>query len=168
MLKNFFYPYLIFFFLLLSSSLAETINSINIKGNERVSSETIKMFSDIEVGSEFTPNKSNLILKNLYESNFFSNVSINFNNNQLSITVKEYPIIQNIFYEGIKANKIKEKVFANLSLKPRSSYNEIFLKEDKKIIENSLKNLGYYFSQVKISIVELDDNNVPAVIPAIE
>ena len=160
MLKNFFYPYLIFFFLLLSSSLAETINSINIKGNERVSSETIKMFSDIEIGSEFTPNKSNIILKNLYESNFFSNVSINFNNNQLLITVKEYPIIQNIFYEGIKANKIKEKVFADLSLKPRSSYNEIFLKEDKKIIENSLKKLGYYFSQVEISIVELDDNKV--------
>ncbi len=160
MLKNFFYSYLIFFFLLLSNSLAETINSINVKGNERVSSETIKMFSDVEVGSEFTPNKSNIILKKLYESNFFSNVSINFNNNQLSITVKEYPIIQNIFYEGIKAKKIKEKVFSNLSLKPRSSYNEIFLKEDKKIIENSLKNLGYYFSQVEISIVELDDNKV--------
>lgn len=145
---------------MLSNSLAETINSINVKGNERVSSETIKMFSDVEVGSEFTPNKSNIILKKLYESNFFSNVSINFNNNQLSITVKEYPIIQNIFYEGIKAKKIKEKVFSNLSLKPRSSYNEIFLKEDKKIIENSLKNLGYYFSQVEISIVELDDNKV--------
>ena len=160
MLKNFFYSYLLIFFLVINNGLAETINSIKIEGNERVSSETIKMFSGIDVGTEFTASKSNIILKNLYESNFFSNVSVNFTNNQLLIVVKEYPIIQNIFYEGIKANKIKEKVFANLSLKTRSSYNEIFLKEDKKIIENSLKNLGYYFSQIEITIVELDDNKV--------
>ena len=160
MLKNFFYSYLLIFFLVINNGLAETINSIKIEGNERVSSETIKLFSDIDVGTKFTTSKSNIILKNLYESNFFSNVSVNFTDNQLLIVVKEYPIIQNIFYEGIKANKIKEKVFANLLLKPRSSYNEIFLKEDKKKIETSLKDLGYYFSQVEISIEELKDNKV--------
>ena len=160
MQKNFFYTYLIIFFLVLNNSLAGTIDSINIKGNSRVSSETIKMFLDINIGTKFTSNKSNKILKNLYDSNFFSNVSVNFNNNQLLITVKEYPIIQNIYYKGIKANKIKEKVFENLLLKPRSSYNKIFLKEDKKKIETSLKDLGYYFSKVEISVVELEDNKV--------
>ena len=160
MLKNIFYTYLTIFFLVLNNSLAETINSINIKGNNRISSETIKMFSNVDLGTEFTPSKSNKILKNLYETNFFRNVTVSFSNNQLLIVVMENPIIQNIYYEGIKANKIKEKIFANLSLKPRSSYNEIFLKDDKKKIETSLKELGYYFSQVDISIIELDDNKV--------
>ena len=160
MFKNFFYKILIIFFLTSSNSLSETISSINVEGNKRVSSDTIIMFSGIKLGTKFTSNQSNKILKNIYESNFFSNVSLSFSENKVLIKVKEYPIIQNISYDGIKANKIKEKVFANLTLKPRSSYNEIFLKEDKIKIENSLKDLGYYFSKVEISITELADNKV--------
>ncbi len=160
MFKNFFYKILIIFFLTSSNTLSETISSINVEGNKRVSSDTIIMFSGIKLGTKFTSNQSNKILKNIYESNFFSNVSLSFSENKVLIKVKEYPIIQNISYDGIKANKIKEKVFANLTLKPRSSYNEIFLKEDKIKIENSLKDLGYYFSKVEISIAELADNKV--------
>ena len=45
-------------------------------------------------------------------------------------------------------------------MKPRSSYNEVFLQEDKIKIENSLKDLGYYFSKVEISIIDLKQNKV--------
>ena len=160
MFKNYFYLFFTIFFLISSNIKAEIIKSITIEGNERVPSETIKMFSDVKLGSKFDSDQSNKILKNIYNSNFFSNVVINFDDNNLTIKVKELPIIQNIYYEGIKANKIKEKVFSNLSLKQRSSYNETILKEDKNKIENSLKDLGYYFSKVEISIIELEDNKV--------
>ena len=53
-------------------------------------------------------NELNKILKNLYETNFFENVSVIFENNILIINVKENPIIENIKFKGIKIKKIKK------------------------------------------------------------
>ena len=160
MFKNLISTFLLIFVLFSNNSNADIINSIKVEGNYRVSSDTIIMFSDIKLGTKFTSNESNRVLKNIYDTNFFSDVSINFSEDKLIIKVEELPIIQNIFYEGIKANKIKDKVYANLKLKQRSSYNKIFLKEDKDKIQTALKDLGYYFSKVEISIIELEDNKV--------
>ena len=56
---------------------ADVINSIKITGNDRISNETIIMFSNVSVGSEINSNDLNIILKNIYESNFFENVKVN-------------------------------------------------------------------------------------------
>ena len=96
----------------------------------------------------------------IYDTNFFSDVTVDFSQNILKIYVVELPIIENIYFEGIKANKIKERVFKDLILKSRSSYNEIFLKKDKNKIENNLKEIGYFFSNVEVVLTELDDNKV--------
>ena len=152
--------FLIISFFMFSKSYSEIVKSIILNGNERVSKETILMFADVKIGDNLTSVKINNILKNIYDSQFFNNVSVDLNKNILSINVVEYPIIQNIAYEGIKANKIKDVVFKDLKLKPRSSYNEILLKDDLKKIKNSLKDLGYYFSEVNISIIQQDDNKI--------
>ena len=99
-------------------------------------------------------------MKNIYESNFFSNVNVKLIENILQIDVSEFPVIENISYKGVKADKIKNVIFKDLKLKPRSSYNEIFLNEDKNKIQDSLRILGYFFSSVNISITQLDDNKV--------
>ena len=158
-LKYFSYILLVFL-ITISTSFSEIVKSINVTGNERVSKETIIMFSNINIGDNISSNEINLVLKNIYDSQFFNNVIVEFKNNILNINVVELPIIENVYYEGIKANKIKDALFKNLKLKSRSSYNEILLKDDLKKINNSLKDLGYYFSEVEISIVELTDNKI--------
>ena len=151
---------LIVLILLTNISRAEKITSITIEGNDRISNETILMFSDVSIGDDIYSNDLNRILKNIYNSNFFEDVSVNISNQILSINVKELPIIENIFYNGIKAQRIKDKVYNNLTLKPRSSFNQISLKADKMSIENSLKDLGYYNSKVEITITDKNDNKV--------
>ena len=151
---------LLFLFLSINLSLAEIIKSIEIKGNKRIPKETIIMFADISKGQDINNINLNTILKNIYESNFFENVSVNYLNNSIFIEVVELPIIENITYQGVKAQKIKDKLFKDLLLKPRSSYNKLFLESDKKNIESSLKELGYYFSKVEISVTELEDNKI--------
>ncbi len=153
--------FIVSFKLILSPSYSEKINDINIVGNDRISKETIIMFANYSLGSSINSEEDvNIILKNIYESNFFSNVDVNFSKNILTINVEELPIIENIYYEGIKAQKIKDKVYINLNLKQRSSYNEVFLKQDKNTIQNNLKDLGYYSSKVEIILTEIDDNKV--------
>ncbi len=150
----------IFFFLANINAKSEIIEKIEIIGNERVSSETIIMFSDVNVKDKIDDNKINNILKNLYNSNFFENISVKIENNFLKITVKEYPIIENINFEGLKAKKLKESIKKNLILKNRSSFNKFFLEKDKNTMDSSLKDLGYYFSNIDTFVEYLDDNKV--------
>ena len=103
---------------------SEIVKNIEILGNERVSNETILMFSDVNINDDLTENRINSILKSLYETNFFKDVSVSFNSSKLSITVIENPIIQSITYNGIKSTTLKEKMLKNVKLKSRSSYNE--------------------------------------------
>ena len=152
---------LIFFFLILTNVLkAEIVKEINIQGNQRISSETIKMFTGVSINDDLSENDLNQILKKLYNTNFFDNVSVRFLNEILVVVVKENPIIQNINYEGIKSSKILEDLKSNSLLKSRSSFNEILLDKDKKKIKSFLKDKGYYFSELEISIEELEDNKI--------
>ena len=160
MLKSIKIKTIFFFFILISSVYADKIKQIEIYGNERVSNETVKMFTGVDVNDDIDDVKLNEILKNLYNSNFFENVSVKFLNQSLNINVVEHPIIQNIKYDGIKAQKIKQPILSRLSLKSRSSYNENLLKEDKEKIISTLKDLGYYFASVEVLVEELDDNKV--------
>ena len=150
----------IFFLFYFSIVSAEVIKKIEIEGNDRIPDETIVMFSKVRVNDDINQNDLNNILKEIYETNYFDNVVVDFNNQILKITVDEFPIIQNLNYEGIKAKRIRDVAFKNLSLRNRSSYNEIFLNEDKKKIDNSLKTLGYYFSKIEVFVEELDNNLV--------
>ena len=153
--------FIIFFTLALSSWLrAEIIDKINITGNERISKETIKMFAGVSLKDDLSESDLNSILKKLYNTNFFNLVSIKIKDKILIIDVKENPIIQNINYEGIKSSEILKNLKKNVLLKSRSSFNEVLLDKDKKRIKKFLKDSGYYFSLIDITIEELKDNKI--------
>ena len=152
---------IIFILLLFSSNaFSSTLNKIEIIGNDRISNETIKLFTDVKVNDEIDNNKLNSILKNLYETNFFKDISLNYVDQVLTINVIENSIIENISYEGIKNKKTLEIINQNTFVKSRSSYNENILKKEKKNIENILKDLGYYNTLINISVVETKNNLV--------
>ena len=151
---------ILFNFLSLSVSYSEIINQIKIEGNNRITDEIILMFSGIDVGKDITSSEVNEINKNLFETNFFNNVSVVFEDNLVSIIVDEAPLIDKIVFDGIKAKKIEKKIRDNLKLKSRSSYNEFQLAQEVIIIESTLKSLGYYFSKVEPYIQSLENNMV--------
>ncbi len=144
----------------LQSAYSEIVKKIEISGNDRISSETIIMFSNIDINSDINEEGLNQIIKTLYNTNFFKNISISLQENILKIDVVELPIIQEIKFEGIKANKIKNEINQNLVLKSRSSLNDVILKQDKDKISNILKTIGYYFSTVDVFVTDLEDNKV--------
>ena len=149
----FFFKSVIIILLLLSTNvLSNTLNKIEIIGNDRISKETIKLFISTNLNEELNETKLNTILKDLYKTNFFKNISVKFTNQILYITVLENPIIENIIYKGIKSNRILDLIKNEASVKTRSSFNENIIKKEKLIIENILKNLGYYNSSLDILI----------------
>jgi len=144
----------------LSFSFSEIVKKIEITGNSRISDETILMFSKINKGQDFDSSMLNELLKNLYDSNFFSDVSVKFKNDIISINVKEAPLIKDIKISGIKAEKFKKLIRQSLILKPRGSFNNFYLLEEKKNIQFKLKSAGYYFSKIDPYIEILENNMV--------
>ena len=115
--------------LFISPSFAKNYNEIVINGNKRISDETIKVFSSIKKTDTIDENSLNLILKNLYDTGFFKDVSVKIENNKLIINVVENKIIQSVVVEGIKSKSIKNSITEVLSLKDRSSFNMTLLKK---------------------------------------
>ena len=85
---------IILFILLTTKSYSEVINKVNVINNDRITQETILVFSNIEIGKNYSLNDLNEIIKDLYETNFFSNVSLNLIDGILTIDVKENKVIQ--------------------------------------------------------------------------
>ena len=151
---------ILFSFFLIFSSYSKNYEKIIINGNERISNETILVFSEIQDSKALDENSINEILKKLYNSGFFKDVIVKIENNNLFIEVLENPIIQTVFIEGIKRKKTEESLYEILSLKNRSSYNSTLIKKDEVAILSFLKNDGYYFSNVTSSYQDLGDNKI--------
>jgi len=145
-------------------SFADIVQKISIKGNKRLSADSIIVFSKVEIGSDYNSNSLNLILKNLYETNFFKQVTLNVDNNTLIINVIENPIIEDLVINGIKSKKISKLLIDSMILKSRKSYDESIFLKDVNSIKNSMKSSGYYFSDIKTSVIKNEEQNTIRII----
>ena len=160
---NKFYKDIVLFFLTLiffnNVVSAKDINEVKIIGNDRISDETIIVFSDYKNNKQINDNNINKILKNLYDTNFFKDVTIKTIENTLIINVIEEPLIQTISINGL-AQSMKDLVYDAMNLKNRSSFNDFFFKEDTKKIKEVLKSKGYFFADVSAYKEDLKDNKI--------
>ncbi len=159
MLKIFFH-FILFTIFLVFSAYSKNYEKIIVNGNERISNETILVFSEIPDNEFLDENSINKILKRLYKSGFFKDVTVKIENNNLTIEVLENPIIQTVFIKGIKRKKTEESLYEILTLKNRSSYSSALIKKDETSILNYLKKEGYYFSNITSSFQDLGENKI--------
>ena len=139
---------------------SEIINNINVIGNNRVSDETIINFSEIKKGNDVSDKTLNESLKNLYKTNFFELVELKLDNNDLTIIVKEYPIIEQIIVNGVKAQKNIKKIKDSMKLKEKNPYIESIVKEDLNRILNTFKQNGFYFVKIDTKIEKNQNDTV--------
>ena len=135
--------------LLSSYSYSEIIKTVEINGNERISNETILIFGDVTIGKEYKKNDVNILIKKLYESDFFSDIEVLIKDEKLLITVKENPIINSIVFNGEKAEKYKEKISELLTLREKSSFKDDNIKSDINLIKDFYRSIGFYFVKIQ-------------------
>ena len=150
----------IFYSFLLTTINAEIIEKIFINGNKRISDKTIQMFANIEIKDEISNKRLNLILKDLYDTNYFEDVSVSFENKILTIFVKENPIVQKINYKGVKSKTLLESIIADKLIREKSSYNLIILQDEKNRLNKIVKDMGYFNTEIQISVEKLDESLV--------
>ena len=159
-----FFNIILITFFLASKCYSEIINKVNIVNNERITKETILVFSNIEIGKNYDSNDLDQIIQDLYQTNFFSNISLNLDNGILTIDVTENKIIQEIKINGIKKTELVDILKKQLLLKDKNPFVENYVSSDIDRIQKILKNSGYYFSSVSEKLIFNENNTVNLII----
>ena len=157
----YFFIFIIFF----SSKLfAENVSKIEISGNKRVSDETIIIYGDIKLNKDYQENDLNVILKNLYSTNFFEDIKINLENNILYVNLKEYPVISQLILIGEDSKRIRDQIKKIISSKEKRSFIKSKISKDVELIRKLYSSIGYNNSKIETKIKKLDDNNLDLII----
>ena len=136
---------IIFLFLSVNNLSAEIIKNIKISGNERISDETVKVYGDISINQNIDNLKINEIIKDLYSTNFFEDISVSVSDQTLFIKLVEYPVINEIIIVGENANKYKEQIKKNIKSKKNGPFNKALIADDEIIIKKLYSSLGFNF-----------------------
>lgn len=139
---------------------SEILQKIEIAGNDRVNSETIKLFANIKLGEELSDERLNKILKDLYDTNFFKDIDIKFLNNTLILYVIENPIITSVNISGIKNKNFESSLKDQIEIKEGNSFNKFLINIQENRISDILKKSGFYLSTIETFVKENDDNSV--------
>ena len=158
--KKFFYTYL---FLFASFINAEIINEIKINGLDTISRGTVLEYLALETGDTYSTEIANNSIRNLFETDFFSKVSVNFINNILVIDVEENPTIKYVdFLDYANDEVLSDSKISEIKTIYQLDTGKIYLKKNFDNLIRDLKSLyvnnGYYKTKI-YSKVDIDNNN---------
>ena len=158
-MRNFIIIFLFFIFLSVSSY-SEVVKSVKINGNKRVSTETINIYGEIKINSDYSEKDINRILNNLYSTNFFEDVRINLTNGILKIDLIEYPVINNLIIIGEESIKFRDLIKKTINSKLKDSFIKNNLSSDIDMIKKMYASAGYNFTTVVTKVNKIDERNI--------
>ena len=138
------------------------ISNITIQGNNRVTNSTVLSYAEINIGDKFSPDLIKRIIKKLYATNFFDNISVVLEFNNLIITVAEKAIISDIKItdnESVEDEAILEAL-ENVGVSKSRPYDKnIFDKVEQELVRLYIDR-GRYNAQIVSKIDKLERNRV--------
>ena len=150
--------FILFFILVFHNISYAEIKKINITGNIRVTSSLIESLVDkknINIDSIFINN----LTKKIYDTDFFSDVKINYNQDTLTINVIENPIVNFFYINGAEDSELN-KINSIISLKENNIFSTSKLKKDIESIKELYKQSGYYSANVNPEIFKIESNQI--------
>ena len=173
-MKNKFIQYstiLLLFFT--TQAYSNPINKINFIGLNTTSESTLLKLIPFKIGQNFSPYASDEIIKSLFKSDLFENISIIKNENSLDITLKENPTVK--YFEiklntgsGLSSwlknekmlltNEILNEQVAENQLSAGNTFTKRKLDDFVKVLETKYTESGYFKIEITQNI-EIDTQN---------
>jgi len=154
--------FIIVFFIILTNVTFAEIKKIIIVGNARVGSATIESLIDKKINNIDTIYINNLT-KKIYDTDFFSDVKISFNQDVLTINVIENPIVNFFYINGVKDSDL-DQVNKIITLKENNIFSSSKLKKDIEATREFLNASGYYQASIIPEVIKIDNNQVNLII----
>jgi len=160
---NMYKYFLSFVFLSFSTFLyAEKINSIKVQGLDSVSRGTVLNYLPLETGDEYSLDSSDSIIKELYKTGLFKNVSVSFEENIVSIIVKENPVIKFVEFADLSDSILPQEKINDILKSIEIETGDIFAKKKLdsliKVLKSAYSQEGFYNAKFKEE-VDLDSKN---------
>jgi outer membrane protein insertion porin family len=141
---------------------AAVIRSIVVSGNQRLEPETIVSYVKLRVGEPYDRERLDEALRDLYATDLFADVAIRDNAGNLSIEVRESPVVNRIVLEGNKRLK-EDKITPEIRLAPRQIFSRAKARADVARIIELYRRQGRFAATVEPKIVQLEQNRVDVV-----
>jgi len=148
-----------FFFFFTTQSYSSPIKNINFIGLNNASEDSLIQLIPFQTGQEYNDSSSNEIIKSLFQTGLFSDISITKNQDSLNITLKENPTIKYFDFEldsgsgfsnwlkgekMLMTNDILNEELVSTMLSPGNPFTQRKLDEFMLLIESKYSESGYY------------------------
>ena len=142
-------------------------SSIDVVGNLRIESSTIRSYAGISAAQSLTAADLNAAYQSIASSGLFEEVEIVPNGARLVIKVKEFPTINRVAFEG--NSRLKDEVLAGLvKSQTRRVFNPTEVEQDRAVIAEAYANSGRLAAKVNPKFIRLSDNRVDLVFEIFE
>ena len=141
---------------------AQTIQDINIKGLQRVEPGVIFDSIPFDIGDDLSEIDSAEVIRYIYKTGQFRDVSVEFDSGNLTVIVSEKPIIASIEFNGnqlIQEDKLREGI-RQVNLYEGAVFDKQVLSSLEKDLSKSYNAMGRYNISVKASFRPLERNRV--------
>lgn len=138
------------------------IKKIIIKGLVRISKGTVYSYLPVKAGDEFNPHDSDDIIRALYKTNFFSDISLTREGDALVITVVERPVIGEVKISGnsdITTDKLTEAL-KRVGLQDGLVFNQSLINDVKQSLQEEYYSRGKYNARVDVTVKSESRNRV--------
>jgi len=154
--------FIVIFFLILTNISFAEIKKVNISGNSRVNSSTIESLVDKKINNVDSI-YINTLTKKIYDTDFFADVKISFNQDILTINVTENPIINFFYINGVKDSDL-DQINKIINLKENNIFSSSKLKKDIEATRDFLNAAGFYQALITPEVIKIDNNQVNLII----
>ena len=141
---------------------AGRVAGIDVRGNQRIESDTIRSYMVIQPGDAFDADRLDRSLKALFATGLFRDVELRPEGQRIVVTVVENPLINRVYFEGNR--RISRDVLGReVQLRERSVYSQAAVAvETQRIIELYARR-GRFNVRVEPRIIERDQGRVDVV-----
>ena len=160
-MKKYVFIFIAVFFGCISAN-ATVLSRIDITGNQRMDTESIRILANVKIGDDINSESVNRIAKKLQTSGYFSSVSVKNDGSILKISVVESPIINMVTVEGndeISTDDLKKEI----RTKERASYDTSVIGGDVRRMLTLYQRKGFFGTKINPKKIDLDNNRVNVV-----
>lgn len=136
---------------------ATAIKSVNFEGLKQISPLVAQNISGLKIGDSITGYNTNRAITNLFNQGYFDDIYITENNGNLTVHVKEKPIISKLDIEGVVTND-RTAMEQIIGLKLGQAYDKVALSQVKERVRQFYEVKGYFDTVVETEEEFLDED----------
>jgi len=138
------------------------VDNIRVEGLQRVSEGTVYNYLPVNIGDRLSPQRVREAIRALYDTGFFRDVELRWEEGTLVVAVLERPSIESFEITGNKDIKTEDlsKSLRNVGLATGKTFDRSVLEDVKQYLTDQYFSRGKYAVRIDAQVEDVPDNRV--------